>query len=200
MQTLQYRAALLDDLELSFKQFSEVDLTKAERLLAALEKTYSVPAVEVPRLAIWQPYLFVTRQYVQQNNPEKTISTALKLLKALGFVIKSHLVAVDGQSINGWSHGSNATSRVIFEVTKWGLVVDHIIEVFMHILKACQTVQPLLCESLETVVRTAYRICVGEDETFWEKYGKFYSVEGPRLVPRGISNAYGSALSGIRFT
>lgn len=184
-QALQHRAALLDDLESSFKQFFGVDLPKAERLLAALEGTYSLPAEEVPRLEIWQPYLFVTRQYVQQDNPEKTISSALNLLKALGFVIKSQLSVADGQPTDGKSGGLDATSQATFEVTKWGLVIDHVIEVFMHIFKACETVHPKLCETLETVARTAYRICVGEDETFWETYGKFYSVREPTLIRRG---------------
>lgn len=185
MQTLQHRGALLDDLESSFRQFIGADLPKAEKHLAALEETYSLPADEVPRLEIWQPYLFVTRQYIQQDNPEKTISTALNLLKALGFVIKSQFAAADGQSTDGQSCNSDATNQVTFEVTKWGLVIDHVIEVFMHIFKACKTVQPKLCEPVETVARTAYRICVGEDETFWETYGKFYSVEEPILVRRG---------------
>ena len=174
MQTLQHRAALLDDLESSFRDFTGADLPKAETLLAALEKTYSVPAVEVPRLVIWQPYLFVTREYVKRNDPYKIISTALSLLGALGFEIKCRLVLHDGQSTDMQSLGSNSISHVTFEVTKWGLVIDHVIEVFMHIGKAFQTVQPDLCNPLEEVARTAYRICVGESNTFWETYGRHY--------------------------
>lgn len=173
-QIRKHRVDLRKDLESSFKNFREVDLPKAETALTALEKTYSVPAVEVPRLAIWQPYLFVTRRYAELNNAEKTISTALNLLAALGFVINSQLVMSNGQSSEGQSFGPDASCWVTFEVTKWGLVVDHVIEVFMHIFKACQTVQPELCGAVETVARTAYLICVGEDETFWETYGKFY--------------------------
>lgn len=185
-QTLQHRAALLDDLEFCFRNFFGADLPKAESLLSAMEETYPLPAHEVPRLEIWQPYLFVTRQYVGRDKPEMTISTALNLLKALGFVIKSQFVVADSQSTDGQSGGSDALRQVTFEVTKWGLVIDHVIEVFMHIFKACQTVQLKLCEPVETAARTAYRICVGEDETFWETYGKFYSVEEPTLARRGV--------------
>lgn len=186
-QTLQNRAALLDELESSFKHFSGVQLPKAETLLAALEKTYSMPAVEVPRLAIWQPYLFMTRQYVGLNNPQKTISTALNLLNALGFVIKGLPVASDDQSPNeqptvGQSPDSDGTCHVTFQVIKWGLVVDHVIEVFMHIWKACLTVQPLLCEPVERAARTTYLICVGEEDTFWETYGKCDRMEKPISV------------------
>ena len=182
LQIIRHRDALLYDLESRFKDFYEVDLPKAESLLTALEMTYSLPPVEVPRLAIWQPYLFVTREYAEHHNPEKTISTALKLLATLGFVINSPLVMSDGQSRKGQSFGPDATGQVTFEVIKWGLVIDHVIEVFMHIFKACQTVQPELCGPVEKVARTAYRICVGEDETFWVTYGKFYSVEAPTLT------------------
>lgn len=156
-RVLRHRDALLDDLESSFKDFEQVQLPKAEKILAALENTYALPAVNVPRLAIWQPYLFITRQYVAQNRPEETITTAHNLLNALGFEIQ----------------GLPKT----FQVIKWGLVVDHVIEVFMHIWKACQSIQPDLCEPLERAARTAYTICVGEEVTFWETYGKWYGME-----------------------
>lgn len=179
-QTRQHRAALLNKLEWTFRDFKGPDLIKAEELLAALEKTYSVPAAEVPRLAIWQPYLFLTRQYVEQNKPKKIIQTALKLLKALGFMIQGHWILPNGKSTtmqfteaqsDGWTVIS---SKAEFEVMRWGLMIDHVIEVFLHIFKACQTFQPELCNPVEAVARTAYKICVGEDESFWDTYGTFY--------------------------
>lgn len=182
-QTLQRRTDLLKELEMSFKHFEEADLLKAEKLLGDLERTYSVSAVELPRIAIWQPYLFVTRQYAERKKPEKTILTALNLLKALGFVIRSDLL-IAGKPTGWQSHGVDSTNPVLFEVIKWGLVVDQVIEVFMHIHRACQAIKREFCGRVETVARTAYKICLGEDDTFWETYGLFYHLELPPQIPR----------------
>lgn len=165
IETLRHRDTLLDDLESSFKHFDGKQLPKAKAILAALEKTYSVPATQVPRLAIWQPYLFLTREYARANKPAKTVSTALKLLHTLGFII-------EGLSPNTGNQQSST-----FKISQWGLLVDHVIEVFMHIWKAYQTTDPGRCESVEKVARTAYMICVGEEDTFWERYGKWYGME-----------------------
>jgi hypothetical protein len=162
-QTLQHRNNLLDDLESRFKHFNGVQLLNAENLLAALENTYSVPASQVPRLAIWQPYLFLTRQHASANNPAKTISTALNLLHTLGFITEGLPAKADKQSST-------------FQIKQWGLLVDHVIEVFMHIWKACRTIEPGVCESVERVARMAYMICVGEEDTFWGRYGKWYGM------------------------
>lgn len=178
---------------MSFKHFGGPQLGKAEKLLTALEKTYALPAVEVPRVAIWQPYLFVTRHYVKLKNPQKTISTALNLLRALGFIIHGLPVEYDVQaskiksstkkssddlSLDKLSSdGQLAEEEAKFQVKTWGLVVDHVIEVFMHIWSACQTIQPELCGPVEMVAKTAYVICVGEAETFWQTYGKWYGMK-----------------------
>ena len=203
LKTRRQRNALLDDLESSLKHSAGPQLPKAETLLAALEKTYSLPAIQVPRLALWQPYLFVTRQYVKQKNPGKTISTALNLLAALGFVIKGLSVPLPEQSSdkiipNANSPNKKSSSKLSsntdssnglllngqspqpeskFQVEKWGLVIDHVIEVFMRIWKACQTVQPELCTPVGEAAKTAYMICVGEADTFWETYGKWYGMK-----------------------
>jgi hypothetical protein len=169
-ETLSYRDGLLDELESSFRDFSRDRLPVSEEILTALETAYFMPAVQVPRLAIWQPYFFVLRQYDSQNNPAKSISTGIKLLTALGFVITGLPVTATKQP---------PKSEVKFHVQKWGLMFDHVIEVFLRIWKACKKIHPNHCKSVEAVARTAYMICVGEDHTFWETYGKFYGMEKP---------------------
>ena len=133
------------------------DLPKVERVLAAVEKTYSAPAKDVPRLDLWEPYLLLTRVYASQNKPRLVIQIAFKALISLGFVI---------------SHPSSDSPNSSLEVLQWGLAEDHVIEVWTHLWTAYAQVAPHLCQKAEQYARISYKICIGEDETFDEKVGR----------------------------
>ncbi len=154
---LKKRSALLQDLTDAFGSRSGADLPKAERVLAALEKTYSVPAATVPRLALWDPYLLLARLYNSNNQQDKVVLTAWKVLEALGFVIERQNPASAGSA---------------FEVVQWGLMQDFVVEAWVLLWAAFSKVASELCERAEECAKTAYRICVGEDVTFDERYGK----------------------------
>ena len=149
---LTKRNALLRDLKEAFEARPSANLAKAERLLTAIEKTYPVPASAVPRLPLWDPYLLLTRFYSAANNHPKAIETAWKVLESLGYVIERE----------------DAAS---FEVKRWGLMQDRLIETWVHLWTAYARVAPASCRKVEECARIAYKICVGEDETFEEKYG-----------------------------
>lgn len=70
---LKRRNALLGDLKTMSSNSSESDQVKAERLLAAIELTYESPPSKVPRLALWDPYLNLTRAHAAQNQPAKVV-------------------------------------------------------------------------------------------------------------------------------
>lgn len=137
----------------------EAGLAAVEKLLAAIEQTYTAPAAAVPRLTLWDPYLALTRIYASIDEPEKTITTAWKVLAALGFVVKRD------------------TSSVLspFQVEQWGLMADPLIETWVHLWTAYECLlprSPELCNKAEGYARTTYKICIGEDETFEEKVGR----------------------------
>lgn len=150
------RNALSGDLKAAFQAPGGGDLPKAERVLAAFEKTYSAPAKDIPRLEMWDPYLFLARIYASQNKPELVIRTAFKVLISLGFVM---------------AQPSSDSPNSILEVLQWGLVVDYVIEVWMHLWSAYAKVAPHLCEKAEEYAKISYKICIGEDETFDENVG-----------------------------
>ena len=154
---IRKRADLLKDLTSAFGTGADPNLPKAERILSALEKTYSAPARIVPRLALWDPYLLLTRCYQLRNEHEKTVQTAWKVLESQGFVIKREIAT----SISS-----------PFVVEHWGLVNDHLVEAWVHLWAAYAHVAPSLCEKVEECAKIAYKLCVGEDVTFDEGYGK----------------------------
>lgn len=154
------RAALLKELEVASKNIvGEAGLANMERLLAGIKQTYPVPAAKAPRLALWDLYLALTRVYASINDPARTITTAWKVLAALGFVIERDTSSIASP----------------FQVTQWGLMVDSLIETWVHLWTAYECLVPLrpeLCEKAEEYARTTYKICIGEDETFEEKVGR----------------------------
>jgi hypothetical protein len=154
---LKRRDALRGDLG-AVLNASGLDAAKVERLLAAIEPTYKSPSSEVPRLALWAPYLRLTRIYAMQGQPAKVLSMALKVLESLGFVIKGAHLPV--------------SSRAPFEVAKWGLMVDGVIETWVHLWTAYARLAPHLCQKAEECAIVSYRICIGEEITFEESYGK----------------------------
>lgn len=137
----------------------EASLAAIEKLLAAIEQSYTVAAAAVPRLILWDPYLALTRFYASIDKPEKTITIAWKVLAALGLVVKQD------------------TSSVLspFHVEQWGLMADPLIETWVHLWTVYERLfprKPELCNKAEAFARTTYKICIGEDETFEEKVGR----------------------------
>lgn len=154
------RAALLKELVMAGKLVvGEPGLSNLERLLAAIEQTYPVPAATVPRLTLWDHYLALTRVYASIEDPARTITTAWKVLTALGFVVKRDTSLISSP----------------FQVEQWGLMIDPLIETWVILWAAYERLlphRPELCEKAEEYARITYKICLGEDETFEEKVGK----------------------------
>ncbi|KAF2467791.1 uncharacterized protein BDR25DRAFT_374016 [Lindgomyces ingoldianus] len=119
---------------------------KIERLLDALDTTYARPADGLPRLLLWDPQLAMIR----------TLEFVGKALTSLGFIV----VGVD-------------LSPTAFAVVKWGLVVDYLVEIFMHACTAFAAKGAMKhSKQAEEYAKVAYKIIVGEDTSFSESYGK----------------------------
>lgn len=158
-ETKDRRTALLKEWELAAKNvIGEAGLANMERLLAAIEQTYPVAAATAPRLALWDPCLALTRVYASMDDPMRTITTAWKVLAALGFVVERDTSSVASP----------------FQVKQWGLMVHPLIETWVHLWMAYECLlprRPELCKKAEDYAKTTYKICIGEDETFEDKLG-----------------------------
>ncbi|MCJ1464635.1 hypothetical protein MMC07_003248 [Pseudocyphellaria aurata] len=150
------RRKLMEDLKQVFKSSSgrRFPLEKAERLLDALNQTYTHSAETVPRLSLWDPQLALTRQYAAQNNASKYLQSTVKVLNVLGYVV----VGAD-------------SSPTRFTVVRWGVPVDHLVETFLHMRTAfaAMGLQEDSARAKE-YAKTVYKIVVGENETFEQNY------------------------------
>ena len=155
------RAALLKEIDTARKHVvGEASLANIERLLATIEQTYSVPAASVPRPSLWDPYLALTRVYASMEEPERTNTTAWKVLATLGFLVKRDT--------------SSFTSSV--QVDEWGLMADPLIETWVHLWTACECLvpcRPKLCKKAEHYSRTTYKICIGRMRALRRKGGRW---------------------------
>ncbi|KAI9730320.1 MAG: hypothetical protein M1818_008223 [Claussenomyces sp. TS43310] len=154
---LKRRDTLLKDLQAVLLPSGVIDTAKAERLLATIDQTYRSPPSKVPRVGLFDPYLLLMRTYMAQQQATRAVPLALKALECLGFVIiGAHIPS---------------TSNIPFEVQRWGLIVDRVVEVWVHLCNAYKAFAPHLCEKAKECAAIAYRVCVGEDMTFDESYG-----------------------------
>jgi len=154
-KTLKKRSMLMEDLKSAFGSDNGMDFAKAERLVVAIDKTYPIGAKEVPRLDLSDPYLLLTRVYIATDQPYQAIEAAFKGLASLGFAMTKD--------------SSSPTSS--FEVEQWGLMTDQVVEIWIHLWTCYGHVAPGLCPQVEQHAKTAYKICIGEDDTFEERYG-----------------------------
>jgi hypothetical protein len=104
----------------------------------------------VPRLSLWDPQLLLVRIYISRNNVVKSLEWISKVLSTLGFAV----VGLD-------------LSNTSFEIERWGLVIDHLVEIFLHARTAFNAAGSLV-DSMraEEHARVAYKIVVGEDVSF----------------------------------
>lgn len=132
-----------------------VKVNKIAQLLENLDKTYSKPATEVPRLNLWDPSLALAQKYGKQQKPDKVIEWTVKAMESLGFVV----------------NGGDSSSQM-FEIVKWGLVVDHLVVALLTARDAFMGIGAVeKAGRAESYAKLVYKIVVGEDSTFDDMYG-----------------------------
>ena len=126
---------------------------RAETAVKAMAATYSRPASEVPRLAIWEVMQTVLGKVLAmgQVQPLWMVRLILPAFESLGYVIEG---------------GMGGT----IVVRQWGLLVDGVVECWMFLRDAYRQMAPELVAHAEVYAKTAYRMVFDEDETF-ETFG-----------------------------
>lgn len=123
--------------------------------MASLEKTNSKQGGKAPKTGLWPRYLNLARIAAETQNVERAVWGARKALEMLGFEI------TEGNT-GKWS----------IEVKKWGMFVDHVVDCFMLLWTAFALAgDDKGADGARDLAITAYRILMGEDETFEETIG-----------------------------
>jgi len=125
---------------------------RVERGVAALERTYTRPAEEVPRLEVWTVLCGVVEAVWRRRRTvtaEQAVGLMLRALRALGYVIEG---------------GERGT----LVVRKWGAKVGGEARFWVLLRDAYRETAPELVAPAEEYARAAYRMLFGEDETFEE--------------------------------
>ncbi len=136
------------------KKETGVAVAKIDAALDALAATYTRPASEVPRLAVWavMQNLLMAVVGLEQVPMARKVKLLLAMLRSLGYVIEG---------------GVGGTLKV----QQWGLMMDGVVECWAFLRDAYRLTAPELVVPAEGYARTAYRMVFGEDETF-DMYGE----------------------------
>lgn len=152
LSTQRQREVLRKSLEKTFREtaLGNGNVQKIERLLDELNQTYSQPADKVPRLLVWDMQLLLAHGYASRNKTRQVIVAAGKVLISLGFII----TGVD-------------SSQAPLAISRWGMLVDHLVEIFMLLRNAFVLANNTMnSDRAGEYAKTAYKMVVGEDVSF----------------------------------
>lgn len=159
---VQRRQSLLrqfKDLCDTSSSLSGLPAKKMQRVLTALNDTYTRPAEQVPRFALFDPLLLLTRVHMDRGDFANGLDAVTQTLRTLGFV----------------TTGCDRSASAEFQIVTWGYLLDHVVEVFLH-ARGAFGVLGLVGKAgqADGFARVAYRVLVGEDESFdgtYESWG-----------------------------
>ncbi len=152
VQTMQERTKLILDFNKRFKSHNIRSLVEYHTLFTEIEATYRHPATKEPR-QIMVRYMMALAAYAHNDKqPRLVFMHTERMLKNLGFEWEA----------NPYS----------FVITKWGLVVDFLMPVFVFLWKALGSSGPAICADVEQLARTIWKILVGEDSSFDNLWGR----------------------------
>ncbi|KAF9740546.1 hypothetical protein PMIN06_001607 [Paraphaeosphaeria minitans] len=147
---IQERRKTLEKLKRACDSSNGIQVSQFERLLKDLDHTYTEPASKVPRLLVFDAQFLLARVYMGENNMIKGLECIRKMLSALGFIVEGF-------------DASPTSCRVV----KWGLMVDYLVEAFLHARTAFQTIgDKESSKRAEEYAKCAYKVVVGEDSSF----------------------------------
>jgi hypothetical protein len=132
---------------------------KVEAIVKRLAACYTRPALEAPRLGLWDIQLALAEKYFIYHKPRKAVELGLKGLESLGYVIQG----------GGLPYESGTTLKVI----QWGLMMPLVLRCWVLLSISYQLVAPELEAQAKAYAKITYRVCIGEDETFDKAYREF---------------------------
>ncbi|KAE8350677.1 hypothetical protein BDV28DRAFT_150698 [Aspergillus coremiiformis] len=151
-----------------FQTPSLVEKFSVDSLLHQMARTYLQPAVKVPRLPFWDPLLGLAEIYILLKDPVRAIKAVLRALRSLGFVVD----------------GGDPLARSL-HIAKWGLIVEPLVDCWMVLVSCYAVVAPLLKPRALYYAQLTYKICIGEDGSFFDSYRRLL-CQRPHLADLAI--------------
>lgn len=153
--SLKIREKLMTKLTGILKCQAPLNTTKALALLKKIDKTYA--SGTTIKMEIWDPYFALGASLLQSGNLVDAVSTFVRGLEALGFVITACPPGQDAEEAK-------------FIVSGWGLVNEFVPWAFVNIHRAYKGLESGLCSGARVYAETTYAMVVGEKETFADTF------------------------------
>lgn len=87
MSTLLDRERLGVDIQTSLRSSGLAHMATVQSDLASIERSYSRPAVQLPRLSLWQPMMVLADTYMRYEQPSRAINALLGALQLWGMLL-----------------------------------------------------------------------------------------------------------------
>ena len=139
-----------------FEGEGSTDISTYYELLKELNDTFTTSCIDEPRRVLIVPAINLISACAETSS----LDTSLK-----EYVVRIGLLLLRGL---GWEIKVNASK---FQVRRWGLLTNEVVAVLADMWTAYGVTCPSVVRQVEKVVKTAYRIMVGEDATFEATYG-----------------------------
>ncbi len=127
-------------------------IKKKQTILMQLEKTYRLPASEVPRAFLWELYFSVAMEFFPGAGFDIIIKRILATFESSGFVVQGAEAFMPG-------------TRII--VKKWGFPNPDAVELWLTLRNVYKALgQHVLAEQAKAYAKITWALFMGEDETF----------------------------------
>lgn len=157
--TWRQRRSLYGVLKAAFEKQPPA-LARVKKLLAELDKTHSAGENSGIRLDMWDPHLTLGLAFLERGNAPEAAEALVRALEFLGFKVVASPPRI------------TAGQQVKFEIQTWGMANDYTVVILAKLSRAYQTLAPALVDPVTSLSQVAYRIVVGEDDTFNDVWTK----------------------------
>lgn len=154
--TIIKRDKLSAQLWAATRRKQQLKQVRCKKMLSRLAKTYRRPATRIPRLGMANPQHVLANSFLDERRPDIAIKWLFKTFTSLGFVITGG----DPKMPDGGP----------LVIRRWGVMSDFVVTCWVLLWCSYRILsKPELSRQARQLGRTAYLICMGEDETFEAK-------------------------------
>jgi len=158
--TLAKRARLVKETRAFVQNPKERNPEQVRDKIVALQKTYSKPAIAVPRFSLLEVKFALARIFDKGHLPINAAEVALECFQICGYLISG-----------GRIEEPMAPEPGPILIRRWGMMDFKLMQCWMILSRSYRLKAPSLVAPARKYAKLFYRICVGEDETFSQTFG-----------------------------
>ncbi|KAK2877190.1 hypothetical protein FQN49_001365 [Arthroderma sp. PD_2] len=143
----------------NYRRAPDAAVRRISTIIAEMTSTYNRSAFRVPRMNIWDIQLPLAELYARQRNDPKAAACVFAALRSLGYMIEGDEVPPP------------LLARPPLAIRRWGLIEPRIIRGWIILYRVYKMMKSHFADIVVKYAKITYRICMGQDDTFYDSYG-----------------------------